>query len=105
MTVALAFVAFGESLGPAQLAGGALVLAAVLAVRVAGATGQEARMTRTPLEGKVALVAGATRGAGRGIAVALGEAGRDRLLHRPQHRASGARSTTGRRRSRRPPSW
>src|SRR3712207_224813 len=31
-------------------------------------------MTRT-LEGTVALVAGATRGAGRGIAVALGEAG------------------------------
>jgi NAD(P)-dependent dehydrogenase (short-subunit alcohol dehydrogenase family) len=31
-------------------------------------------MTR-PLEGRVALVAGATRGAGRGIAVALGEAG------------------------------
>jgi len=29
----------------------------------------------TTLEGKVALVAGATRGAGRGIAVALGEAG------------------------------
>src|SRR4051794_5623376 len=28
-----------------------------------------------PLEGRVALVAGATRGAGRGIAVALGEAG------------------------------
>jgi NAD(P)-dependent dehydrogenase (short-subunit alcohol dehydrogenase family) len=28
-----------------------------------------------PLEGKVALVAGATRGAGRGTAVALGEAG------------------------------
>jgi NAD(P)-dependent dehydrogenase (short-subunit alcohol dehydrogenase family) len=28
-----------------------------------------------PLEGKVALVSGATRGAGRGIAVALGEAG------------------------------
>ena len=27
VTVALAFVAFGESLGPAQLAGGALVLA------------------------------------------------------------------------------
>ncbi|MBI5537009.1 MAG: SDR family NAD(P)-dependent oxidoreductase [Deltaproteobacteria bacterium] len=31
-------------------------------------------MTR-PLEGKIAVVAGATRGAGRGIAVALGEAG------------------------------
>ena len=29
----------------------------------------------SPLDGKVALVAGATRGAGRGIAVALGEAG------------------------------
>jgi NAD(P)-dependent dehydrogenase (short-subunit alcohol dehydrogenase family) len=28
-----------------------------------------------PLDGKVALVAGATRGAGRGTAVALGEAG------------------------------
>jgi drug/metabolite transporter (DMT)-like permease len=34
VTVALAFAVFGESLGPAQLAGGALVLAAVLAVRV-----------------------------------------------------------------------
>jgi drug/metabolite transporter (DMT)-like permease len=34
VTVGLAFVAFGESLGPAQLAGGALVLLAVLAVRV-----------------------------------------------------------------------
>jgi drug/metabolite transporter (DMT)-like permease len=33
VTVALAFVTFGESLGGAQLAGGALVLAAVLAVR------------------------------------------------------------------------
>jgi NAD(P)-dependent dehydrogenase (short-subunit alcohol dehydrogenase family) len=28
-----------------------------------------------PLEGRIALVAGATRGGGRGIAVALGEAG------------------------------
>jgi drug/metabolite transporter (DMT)-like permease len=34
VTVALAFAVFGESLGPAQLAGGALVLAAVVAVRV-----------------------------------------------------------------------
>jgi drug/metabolite transporter (DMT)-like permease len=33
VTVALAFVAFGESLGGTQLAGGALVLAAVLAIR------------------------------------------------------------------------
>jgi drug/metabolite transporter (DMT)-like permease len=33
VTVGLAFVTFGESLGPAQLAGGALVLTAVLAVR------------------------------------------------------------------------
>jgi NAD(P)-dependent dehydrogenase (short-subunit alcohol dehydrogenase family) len=32
-------------------------------------------MTQGPLEGRVALVAGATRGAGRGIAIALGEAG------------------------------
>ena len=31
--------------------------------------------SKQPLEGKIALVAGATRGAGRGIAVALGEAG------------------------------
>jgi drug/metabolite transporter (DMT)-like permease len=33
VTVGLAFVVFAESLGPAQLAGGALVLSAVLAVR------------------------------------------------------------------------
>jgi NAD(P)-dependent dehydrogenase (short-subunit alcohol dehydrogenase family) len=31
--------------------------------------------TKQPLKNSVALVAGATRGAGRGIAVALGEAG------------------------------
>ena len=34
VTVGLAFVVFAESLGPAQLAGGALVLSAVLAVRI-----------------------------------------------------------------------
>src|ERR1700736_37794 len=33
------------------------------------------RITDRRLQGKIALVAGATRGAGRGIAVALGEAG------------------------------
>lgn len=35
----------------------------------------ESFSVRLPLQGKVALVAGATRGAGRGIALALGEAG------------------------------
>jgi drug/metabolite transporter (DMT)-like permease len=39
VTVALAFVVFGESLGPGQLAGGGLVLAAVLAVRVPAGRG------------------------------------------------------------------
>jgi drug/metabolite transporter (DMT)-like permease len=33
VTVVLAFIVFGESFGPAQFAGGALVLLAVLAVR------------------------------------------------------------------------
>ena len=33
------------------------------------------KSSRKPLTGRVALVAGATRGAGRGIARALGEAG------------------------------
>src|SRR5215467_15000486 len=33
------------------------------------------KSTRKPLSGRIALVAGATRGAGRGIARALGEAG------------------------------
>ena len=42
-----------------------------------------------PLDGKVALVAGATRGAGRGTAVALGEAGATVYCT--------GRSTTGRR--------
>src|SRR5687767_5106144 len=35
----------------------------------------EARMTKRPLSGQVAVVAGSTRGAGRGIARMLGEAG------------------------------
>ena len=33
------------------------------------------KMAKKVLEGQIALVAGATRGAGRGIAIALGEAG------------------------------
>src|SRR4029079_16157834 len=37
--------------------------------------GVRRQVTSRPLEGRVALVAGATRGAGRGIARALGEAG------------------------------
>ena len=36
---------------------------------------EEARSAAKPLTGRVALVAGATRGAGRGIARALGAAG------------------------------
>ena len=43
------------------------------------------------LRGQVALVAGATRGAGRGIARALGEAGATVVVHRPErHRAAVA---------------
>jgi len=37
-----------------------------------------AEMAKKVLQGKIALVAGATRGAGRGIAIALGEAGATR---------------------------
>src|SRR4051812_22994593 len=48
-------------------AGGSAQRSARLRIGVMSAT--------APLTGKVALVAGATRGAGRGIAVALGEAG------------------------------
>ncbi|MQA75968.1 MAG: EamA family transporter [Solirubrobacterales bacterium] len=47
VTVALALVVFGESLGPAQVAGGALVLAAVLAVRAPA--GLAARVPRRVL--------------------------------------------------------
>ncbi len=47
MTVALAFLVFGETLGSAQLAGGGLVLGAVvvLSARRAGAPAARARLT------------------------------------------------------------
>lgn len=48
-----------------------------------------------PLEGKVALVAGATRGAGRGIATALGEAGA--TVYCTGRSVRGAVATPGRR--------
>lgn len=38
-----------------------------------------------PLAGRIALVAGATRGAGRALAVELGRAGCHRVRHRPYH--------------------
>ena len=52
VTVVLAFIVFSESLGPAQLVGGALVLAGALAVRVPRTAGRPA-------------AAGARRGRGR----------------------------------------
>jgi NAD(P)-dependent dehydrogenase (short-subunit alcohol dehydrogenase family) len=47
---------------------------------------------RGPLRGRVAVVAGATRGAGRGIAVALGEAGATVICTGRSSRAGGLRS-------------
>ena len=79
VTVVLAYLVFGETLGPVQLVGGAL-RARRRARAQPPAAGTSHRGPRGDgvsgaLAGKVALVAGATRGAGRGIAVALGEAG------------------------------
>ncbi|MBA3263992.1 MAG: EamA family transporter [Thermoleophilaceae bacterium] len=48
VTVALAFLVFGESLGPVPLAGGALVLAAVLAVRAPVRLAPSDRQIRSP---------------------------------------------------------
>ena len=48
------------------------------------------------LQGKIALVAGATRGAGRGIAVALGEAGATVYCTGRSSRKSSRRPTPGR---------
>ena len=58
------------------------------------------------LRDRVAVVAGATRGAGRGIAAALGEAGATVDLHRPQqpHRRAALGLRPAPRRSRRRPS-
>jgi NAD(P)-dependent dehydrogenase (short-subunit alcohol dehydrogenase family) len=53
------------------------------------------RSTRKPLDGRVALVAGATRGAGRGIAWALGEAGA--TVYCTGRSVTGAPSPYGRR--------
>jgi drug/metabolite transporter (DMT)-like permease len=53
VTVALAFVVFGESLGPAQLLGGALVLAAVVAVRApAGVVIAPPTLVEEPMGGR-----------------------------------------------------
>ena len=56
------------------------------------------------LAGKVALVAGGTRGAGRGIAVELGAAGAHVWVTGRTHARAAGRSTAARRPSRRPPS-
>ena len=58
-----------------------------------------------PLAGKVALVAGATRGGGRGIAVAARRGRRHGVRHRPQQSRADAPTWAGPRPSRRPPSW
>src|SRR6266849_2212564 len=56
------------------------------------------RMQRKVLKGKIALVAGATRGAGRGIAIALGEAGATVYCtgRSSRKRTRGRRATPGR---------
>jgi NAD(P)-dependent dehydrogenase (short-subunit alcohol dehydrogenase family) len=56
------------------------------------------KMPKKVLQGKIALVAGATRGAGRGIAVALGEAGATVYCtgRSSRKRTRGRRATPGR---------
>ncbi|HTT92827.1 MAG TPA: alpha/beta fold hydrolase [Acidimicrobiales bacterium] len=65
--------------------------------------GRGCRMHGLPLEGQVAVVAGATRGAGRGVAIELGGSRRQRLLHRPVERrpSLGVRPSRDSRRDRR----
>jgi NAD(P)-dependent dehydrogenase (short-subunit alcohol dehydrogenase family) len=67
------------------------------------------------LRGRIAVVAGATRGAGRGIAAALGEAGvtvictgrssRSRIRKSDYDRPETIEDTADLQRSRTPPSW
>ena len=57
-----------------------------------------------PLAGQVALVAGATRGAGRGIATMLGAAGAVVYCSGRSTRDHAATPDVSRKRSRRPPS-
>jgi NAD(P)-dependent dehydrogenase (short-subunit alcohol dehydrogenase family) len=95
-TVVLAFLAFGESSARSSSSAGAghrrvFVLSVPVRQVSPGARCVRCQLMSDALEGKVALVAGATRGAGRGTAVALGEAGRDGLLHRAQHAGASLR--------------
>ena len=78
VTVLLAFLVFGESARAAAARSAARSCSAPCCARASrGTRGRDAGAAHDgePLDGKIALVAGATRGAGRGIAVALGEAG------------------------------
>ena len=65
---------------------------------------RQSRSTGKPLEGRVALVAGATRGAGRGMADrALGEAGATGYLSRAGASPARRRPTDAVKQSTRPP--
>ena len=67
VTVGLAFVAFGESLGPAQLVGGALVLSAVIAVRAPErhAAAQSKSVRNSSTGGRVRISSAIRRAAAR----------------------------------------
>ena len=66
-----------------------------MATRTPGRSSTRRSSTGKPLDGRVALVAGATRGAGRGIAWALGEAGA--TVYCTGRSVAGAPSPYGRR--------
>jgi drug/metabolite transporter (DMT)-like permease len=62
VTVGLAFAVFGESLGPAQLAGGALVLSAVVAVRAPARSAEaQSKSVRNSSTGGRARISSAMR--------------------------------------------